>query len=123
MDRRRLGRSLSNPRWPPPIPRRCPAPFSGHPRRSRLRPRYIHSAEERIVKYRNLGDTDLRLSEVGFGVWTLTTGWWGQHDEADVIRLLRLGADLGITLFDNADVYGDGDAEILMGKALKPVRD
>jgi aryl-alcohol dehydrogenase-like predicted oxidoreductase len=75
------------------------------------------------MKYRQLGGTDLQLSEVGFGVWTLTTGWWGQHDEAEVTRLLRLGFDLGITLFDNADVYSDGGAEELMGRALADVRD
>jgi aryl-alcohol dehydrogenase-like predicted oxidoreductase len=75
------------------------------------------------LKYRRLGNTDLDLSEVGFGVWTLTTGWWGEHDEAEVIRLLRLAFDLGITFFDNADVYADGQAETVMGKALAPVRD
>ncbi len=75
------------------------------------------------MKYRALGDTDLQLSEVGFGVWTLTTGWWGEHDDAEVTRMLRLAVDLGVTFFDNADVYGNGDAEVLMGKALAPVRD
>jgi aryl-alcohol dehydrogenase-like predicted oxidoreductase len=75
------------------------------------------------LKYRNLGGTDIELSEVGFGVWTLTTGWWGEHEEQDVIRMLRLAYDLGITFFDNADVYGEGRAEIVMGKALKEVRD
>ena len=75
------------------------------------------------MKYRRLGNTDLDLSEVGFGVWTLTTGWWGQHDEAEVIRLLRLAHELGVTFFDNADVYGDGQAEVVLGKALAPFRD
>ena len=75
------------------------------------------------MKYRRLAGTDLDLSEVGFGVWTLTTGWWGEHDEAEVIRMLRLASDLGVTFFDNADVYGDGQAETVMGKALAPVRD
>jgi aryl-alcohol dehydrogenase-like predicted oxidoreductase len=75
------------------------------------------------LQYRRLAGTDLDLSEVGFGVWTLTTGWWGEHDEAEVVRMLRLAYDLGITFFDNADVYGDGRAETLMGKALADVRD
>jgi aryl-alcohol dehydrogenase-like predicted oxidoreductase len=75
------------------------------------------------LKYRNLGGTDIELSEVGFGVWTLTTGWWGEHEEEDVIRMLRLAHDLGITFFDNADVYGEGRAESVMGKALKDVRE
>jgi aryl-alcohol dehydrogenase-like predicted oxidoreductase len=75
------------------------------------------------VKYRILGGTDLRVSEVGFGVWTLTTGWWGEHDDAEAVRLLRLAFELGVTLFDNADVYGNGRAESLMAEALQPVRD
>ncbi|HLF78983.1 MAG TPA: aldo/keto reductase [Dehalococcoidia bacterium] len=75
------------------------------------------------MKYRRLGGTALQLSEVGFGVWTLTTGWWGQHDEGDVVRLLRLAFDLGVTFFDNADVYAEGGAEGVMGKALAEVRD
>jgi aryl-alcohol dehydrogenase-like predicted oxidoreductase len=75
------------------------------------------------LKHRRLGGTDLELSEVGFGVWTLTTGWWGEHSEQEVIRMLRLAYDLGVTFFDNADVYADGQAEVVMGKALANVRD
>ncbi len=74
------------------------------------------------MKYRRLGQSDVTVSEVGFGVWTLTTGWWGRFDEAEVTRLLRLALDLGVTFFDNADVYGNGEAESLMGRALAPVR-
>ena len=59
---------------------------------------------------------------MGFGVWTLTTGWWGEHDEADVIRLLRLAFDLCVTFFDTADVYGDGRGETVL-RALDSVRD
>jgi aryl-alcohol dehydrogenase-like predicted oxidoreductase len=75
------------------------------------------------VKYRRLGNTDIELSEVGFGIWTLTTGWWGEHDEDEVVRLLRLAFDLGVTFFDTADVYGDGQADVVLSKALAPVRD
>lgn len=75
------------------------------------------------MRYRILAGTNLRLSEVGFGVWTLTTGWWGKYAEADVIRLLRCAFDLGVTFFDTADVYGDGRAEVLLAEALAPVRE
>lgn len=75
------------------------------------------------MKYRGLGNTGLQVSEVGFGVWTLTTGWWGEHDAAAVTRMLRLAFDLGVTFFDCADVYGNGDAEVMLGEALRPVRD
>lgn len=75
------------------------------------------------MKYRRLAGTDIVASEVGFGVWTLTTGWWGQHEEQEVIRLLRLAFDLGVTFFDNADVYANGEAERVVGKALADVRE
>ena len=74
------------------------------------------------MKYRWLGGTDLELSEVGFGVWTLTTGWWGSQNETETVRLFRLAHDLGVTFFDTADVYGDGYGEEVLGRALAPVR-
>jgi aryl-alcohol dehydrogenase-like predicted oxidoreductase len=75
------------------------------------------------MKYRRLGTTDLDISEVGFGVWTLTTGWWGEHTEDSVTHMLHTAFDLGVTLFDTADVYGDGDGERILARALAPVRD
>jgi aryl-alcohol dehydrogenase-like predicted oxidoreductase len=75
------------------------------------------------MQYRRLGNTDLEVSEVGFGVWTITSGWWGEPDEADAIALLRTAFDLGVTFFDTADVYGDGRGETVLGKALAPFRD
>jgi aryl-alcohol dehydrogenase-like predicted oxidoreductase len=75
------------------------------------------------MKYRRLAGTELDLSAVGFGVWTLTTGWWGEHDDAEVIRMLRLAHELGVTFFDNADVYSNGRAEEIMGRALAEVRE
>lgn len=75
------------------------------------------------MKYRMLGTTGLRVSEVGFGVWTLTTGWWGQHSDEEAIRLLRLAYDLGINFFDTADVYGEGRGETVLRDALANVRE
>ena len=67
---------------------------------------------------RPIGATDVRVSEIGFGVWTVSTTWWGVTDEAERIRLLQLAADLGITFFDTADTYGDGLGETILAKAL-----
>lgn len=75
------------------------------------------------MRYRTLGTTNLQVSEVGFGVWTLTTGWWGEHSDDDARRLLRLAFDLGINFFDTADVYGDGKGETILRDALSAVRD
>jgi aryl-alcohol dehydrogenase-like predicted oxidoreductase len=75
------------------------------------------------MKYRKLGKTDLSVSEVGFGVWTVTAGWWGDRSEDEAIALLRRAYDLGVTFFDTADVYGNGRGETVLAKALKGVRD
>jgi aryl-alcohol dehydrogenase-like predicted oxidoreductase len=75
------------------------------------------------MRYRNFGDTDLRASEVGFGVWTVGTTMWGITDEAVGIRLLQRAFDLGITFYDTADVYGDGFGETILAKAFAGKRD
>ncbi|MEX2159283.1 MAG: aldo/keto reductase [Dehalococcoidia bacterium] len=75
------------------------------------------------MKYRSLGKTDLTVSEVGFGCWTVGTTWWGVTDEAFGIDLMRKAYDAGITFFDNADTYGDGKAERMLATALGNVRD
>src|SRR3990172_8771614 len=75
------------------------------------------------VKYRTLGNTGLAVSEVGFGVWTVGTTWWGITDEDFGVDLMRQAYDAGITFFDNADSYGDGKAERMLAKALGHVRD
>ena len=66
------------------------------------------------MKYRNLGETDLSVSEVAFGVWSVSTGWWGKVEKPDAINLLRNAHELGITLFDTADTYGLGFGEEIL---------
>ena len=75
------------------------------------------------MQYRSFGDTNLRASVVGFGVWTVGTTMWGIKDEAVGVGLLRRAYDLGITFYDTADVYGDGLGETILAKALGHVRD
>ncbi len=75
------------------------------------------------MRYRRIGTTDVMVSEIGFGVWTVSTTWWGITDEAVGIRLLRQAYDLGITFFDTADTYGNGLGETILAKALGDQRD
>ena len=70
------------------------------------------------MKYRQIQSTDLTVSEVGFGVWSVSMNWWGEVSEPDAIQLLRKAADLGITFFDTADTYGAGYGEEIVPKAL-----
>jgi aryl-alcohol dehydrogenase-like predicted oxidoreductase len=70
------------------------------------------------MKFRTLPNTDLVVSEVGFGVWTLATDWWGVHTDEEAIAMLRLARDLGVTFFDTADTYANGRGETLLKDAF-----
>lgn len=74
------------------------------------------------MRYRELVP-GIDVSEIGFGNWTVTTGWWGEYTEQQAIDLHRAAFDRGITLFDTADGYGDGYAEEVLAKALDGKRD
>jgi aryl-alcohol dehydrogenase-like predicted oxidoreductase len=70
------------------------------------------------MRFRTYKNTDLTVSEVGFGLWTISTGWWGNFTEGEAIALMHKAFDLGITLFDAADTYGNGLSEELIAKAF-----
>ncbi len=77
------------------------------------------------MEYRELNarGASLRVSAVGFGVWTVGTTWWGMHDRDEGIALLRRAYELGVTFFDTGDTYANGAAETIMADALGDVRD
>ncbi|QLD86747.1 aldo/keto reductase [Natronomonas halophila] len=75
------------------------------------------------MNYRTLGDSDVEVSEIGFGAWTVGTDWWGDRTDQQAIDMLQYAVDQGITYFDTGDVYGHGNSEELVGEALAPVRD
>jgi aryl-alcohol dehydrogenase-like predicted oxidoreductase len=75
------------------------------------------------MQYRNFGETDLKASVVGFGVWTVSTRMWGVTDEDVRLGLLRRAFELGVTFYDTADVYGDGLGETILQQALGEYRD
>jgi len=81
------------------------------------------SSRLRGVKTRTFGTSGIPASEVGFGLWTVSTGWWGEHSDESATALLREAYDLGITFFDTADTYGEGRGETLLAEALGDVRD
>ncbi len=70
------------------------------------------------MQRRTLGSSGVEVSAVGFGVWTLATGWWGEYTDDDAVALLRHARDRGITFFDTADTYGEGRGEQLLRKAF-----
>ncbi len=73
------------------------------------------------MQKRKLG-TELTVFPVGLGCMGMSFAYGGQ-EEAEAIRTLRHAVDIGVDFFDTAEVYGPFDNEILVGKALKPVRD
>jgi aryl-alcohol dehydrogenase-like predicted oxidoreductase len=75
------------------------------------------------MRFRTYKNTDLKVSEIGFGLWTVSTGWWGNFTQGEAIALMRDAFDLGITLFDAADTYGNGLSEELLAKAFPNHRD
>jgi aryl-alcohol dehydrogenase-like predicted oxidoreductase len=75
------------------------------------------------MKFRTLPETDIRVSEIGFGLWTISTGWWGTFTEGEAIALMHKAFDLGITLYDAADTYGNGYSEELIARAFPKQRD
>jgi myo-inositol catabolism protein IolS len=79
------------------------------------------------MQYRNLGNTDIKVSEISLGTWAIggpywtdgeSTGWTGELDNADVIRAIEYACDKGVNHFDTADVYGYGNSERLLASAL-----
>jgi len=69
------------------------------------------------MQQRPLGRTGRHVSAIGLGTWQLGSDW-GTIDEDAAIAVLAASADAGVTLFDTADVYGDGRSESLIGRFL-----
>jgi len=78
------------------------------------------------MQYRKFGNTDLRVSEVGFGAWAIGGGamigqtaiGWGDVDDNDSVAAIKKSLDLGINFFDTADIYGLGHSETILGKTI-----
>lgn len=65
-----------------------------------------------------LGDTGLKISELGFGTWAIG-GDWGRNNDEESLKGLNRAMDAGVNFFDTADVYGAGHSEELLAKATK----
>ena len=81
------------------------------------------------MKYRNLGNSDIKVSALGLGCMGMTHAYGTPSNEAEMIKLIHSAFDIGITFFDTAECYVGTGAngqlmynEELVGKALQPFR-
>ncbi len=78
------------------------------------------------MRYRKFGNTDLLVSEIGFGAWAIGGGamigntaiGWGDADDSVSKKAIHAALDAGINFFDTADIYGLGHSEDILGKAI-----
>ncbi|MBI5684022.1 MAG: aldo/keto reductase [Verrucomicrobia bacterium] len=70
--------------------------------------------------YRKLGQTDLNVSVVCQGTWSVATkdAFWDGQDRGDSLAAIRAGLDAGVNFFDTAPAYGNGESEEILGEAL-----
>jgi aryl-alcohol dehydrogenase-like predicted oxidoreductase len=71
---------------------------------------------------RKLGAQGLSAAPIGLGTMGMTIAY-GPSDEAEGIRTIRRAHDLGVTMFDTAELYGGGEGERLLGRAVRGFRD
>jgi aryl-alcohol dehydrogenase-like predicted oxidoreductase len=74
------------------------------------------------MQYRELGRTGWKVSSISFGAWAIG-GTWGAVNDAESLAALNRALDLGVNMFDTADVYGDGRSERLLAKLRRNRRE
>jgi aryl-alcohol dehydrogenase-like predicted oxidoreductase len=75
------------------------------------------------MQKRKLGNSNLEVSALGLGCMGMSFSYGVVHDEQEMISLMHAAVDRGITFFDTAEVYGPFTNEVLVGKALSPIRE
>jgi aryl-alcohol dehydrogenase-like predicted oxidoreductase len=75
------------------------------------------------MNYRRIGRTSIKVSEIGFGAWSVGSNWWAENSRETEIRMLSAAVDAGINFFDTSNVYGDGRSEEMLGEFLKDMRE
>src|SRR5262245_43757313 len=71
------------------------------------------------MRYRTLGRSGIRVSEVGFGAWAIGGGMWGPPRDDDAHAALDRAVELGVNFVDTALAYGQGHSEKLVGELLR----
>lgn len=75
------------------------------------------------MRYLPLGQSGIEASVIAFGAWQVGGWMWGGQEEGQSVRAVRAALDAGINLIDTAPMYGFGESERIVGKAIKGRRD
>lgn len=73
------------------------------------------------MKYRQLGETDLRLSAITFGAWAIGGWMWGGSDRKDAVKAIQAAYAEGVTSIDTAPAYGQGLSEEIVAEAVQGI--
>ena len=73
------------------------------------------------MEYRQLGESDLKVSAITFGAWAIGGWMWGGTERKDAVQAIRASVDEGVTSIDTAPIYGQGLSEEITGEALKGI--
>jgi aryl-alcohol dehydrogenase-like predicted oxidoreductase len=92
---------------------------------------FLHYPVNYVMQYRKFGNTDLLVSEIGFGAWAIGGGamigntaiGWGDADDTVSAAAVNASLDAGINFFDTADIYGLGHSEELLGRLISDRKD
>jgi aryl-alcohol dehydrogenase-like predicted oxidoreductase len=83
----------------------------------------MSSSTAQQLQTRQLGDSDMNITRIGFGAWAIGGGdWqfaWGHQDDSDSVAAIERALDLGINWIDTAAIYGLGHSEEVVARALK----
>ena len=74
-----------------------------------------------LAQHRQLGTSDVRVPPVIFGAWAIGGWMWGGSDEQDAVGAIRASIDHGVNAIDTAAIYGQGNSEEIVGRALRGV--
>jgi aryl-alcohol dehydrogenase-like predicted oxidoreductase len=75
------------------------------------------------IEKRVLGKSGITVSVIGLGLWAIGGDYWGPTDDRQSLSTIDAALEMGVNLFDTADVYGGGHSEELLGQAMKGRRD